>query len=767
MKYATLALTLLWAATALAIPLSINYQGKISAEGAPFTGSGEFRFALVDETGTTSYWSNDGTSTGGSEPVTAVVIDVNNGLYHVILGGVGMDAIPAAAFDNEPMYLRIWFDDGINGSQQLAPDQEMTSVGFAFKSGDADTVDGFEGSDLEESAEIDADIAAHAALPDAHHVKTTLFSELTDTAADAQIPDDITVNYSAAAGNADTVDGLEGSDLEESAEIDADIVAHAALPDAHHAKTTLFSELTDTATDEQIPDDITVNYATAAGDADTVDGMHADAFYRQDGNAFGEEGWLGTNDAFALNLEVNNTRALRVESGTSPNLIGGYSGNWLAAGVFGAVIGGGGQSGNLNRVVDHVGVVGGGQNNQAGSDDGNVGNNNVATVGGGANNTAAGTVSTIGGGSGNTANGYISAIAGGRSNVAGSNYSFIGGGYLNQATGASVYGYNAVAGGRENIAAADNSFIGGGGYNQIIENGIYHIISGGVSNLINSTNWANSIGGGYGHAIGTAETASGAGYITIGGGRQNTVSNNYATVSGGRGNNISGGYATVGGGQDNTGSSDYSTIAGGRANTVSGSYATVPGGVFSNASHFGEMAQASGGFAAAGDAQTSVYVMRREYAMAAGTWHDLFLDGNGASQRLTIASGRTVTFDILVSGRTEAGESAGYTIRGLIENVGGVTALVSAPTVTVLGEDDATWNVQVLANDTLDALLLQVQGNGETIRWVARVQTAEVAWPEAVDSDSADQTVRASSRPETDRQLSAEDPPAFPPETVD
>jgi hypothetical protein len=140
------------------------------------------------------------------------------------------------------------------------------------------------------------------------------------------------------------------------------------------------------------------------------------------------------------------------------------------------------------------------------------------------------------------------------------------------------------------------------------------------------------------------------------------------------------------------------------------------------------MAYASGAFAAAGDAQASVYVLRRELTMNAGDWHDLFLDGNGTSQRLTIASGRTVTFDILISGRTAAGESAGYHIQGVVENVVGTTALVGTPTVTVLGEDDPAWDVRVIVSDANDTLLPQVQGNGETIRWVATVNTAEVAW---------------------------------------
>jgi hypothetical protein len=48
---------------------------------------------------------------------------------------------------------------------------------------------------------------------------------------------------------------------------------------------------------------------------------------------------------------------------TSPNLIGGYSGNSVTAAVYGATIGGGGASGDFNRVTDHYGTVAGGKNN--------------------------------------------------------------------------------------------------------------------------------------------------------------------------------------------------------------------------------------------------------------------------------------------------------------------------------------------------------------------------------------------------------------------
>ena len=46
-------------------PQVVSYQGQVNVNGAAFTGTGYFEFAVVDAAGTTSYWSNDGTSTGG------------------------------------------------------------------------------------------------------------------------------------------------------------------------------------------------------------------------------------------------------------------------------------------------------------------------------------------------------------------------------------------------------------------------------------------------------------------------------------------------------------------------------------------------------------------------------------------------------------------------------------------------------------------------------------------------------------------------------
>ena len=51
-----------------AVPNVIGYQGHIETGGVAFTGNGQFKFALVNATGDTTFWSHDGTSTAGSAP---------------------------------------------------------------------------------------------------------------------------------------------------------------------------------------------------------------------------------------------------------------------------------------------------------------------------------------------------------------------------------------------------------------------------------------------------------------------------------------------------------------------------------------------------------------------------------------------------------------------------------------------------------------------------------------------------------------------------
>jgi hypothetical protein len=177
------------------------------------------------------------------------------------------------------------------------------------------------------------------------------------------------------------------------------------------------------------------------------------------------------------------------QSTTSPNLIGGYIGNSVTAGVYGATIGGGGRSGDTNRVTDNYGTVGGGHNNRAGDNVGTTSDHPYATVGGGGGNTASGSAATVGGGWGNTASG---------------DYTTVGGGASNQASGDGA----TVGGGSNNLASSEGTTVGGGNVNTASGDGA-------------------TVGGGWGN------TASG--YLaTVGGGDSNTAQGDYSFAAGRR-----------------------------------------------------------------------------------------------------------------------------------------------------------------------------------------------------------------------------------------
>lgn len=262
--------------------------------------------------------------------------------------------------------------------------------------------------------------------------------------------------------------------------------------------------------------------------------------------------------------------------------------------------------------------------------------------------------------------------------------------------------YSTIGGGEGNRVECQGSTIGGGNYNLVGQKNA--VIAGGTGNVIR---------------IGTSTNCTALGDATIGGGAGNVASAAYATVAGGYSNEASG---------------VQSTVSGGSGNKASGDNATVPGGVEAVATHWGEMAYASGKFADPGDAQSSLYVLRASTNDGiSGTTVEMSLKfgaGGSGAEFITIAAGRTVVFEIQVAARSQAGISAGYLFEGVIENVGGTTTLVGTPTVTILGEDDLNLNVQVDALDSADRLRVVVTGlAGTPIRWVATVRTTEVSFP--------------------------------------
>jgi hypothetical protein len=116
---------------------------------------------------------------------------------------------------------------------------------------------------------------------------------------------------------------------------------------------------------------------------------------------------------------------------TSPNVIGGYSGNTVTDGAWGATISGGGRPEQFgegpNIVTDRYGTIGGGLDNHAGNQTGTIWDASHATVGGGSGNTASGICSTVGGGSSNDASGEAAMVPGGFQNEAVGDFSYAAG----------------------------------------------------------------------------------------------------------------------------------------------------------------------------------------------------------------------------------------------------------------------------------------------------------------------------------------------------
>jgi hypothetical protein len=225
----------------------------------------------------------------------------------------------------------------------------------------------------------------------------------------------------------------------------------------------------------------------------------------------------------------------------------------------------------------------------------------------------------------------------------------------------------------------------------------------------------------------TAATQVASGDVTvIAGGFQNIASGYGSVVSGGQGNNSTFNFSTISGGQFNTASDWHTVVSGGGSNTASADYSTVSGGHYAHASKYGQNAHAAGRFAAQGDAQTSVYVMRQETTNNTAT--SMFLDGSAARLTIPNNSAYSVRIQIVAINTTTPTRSATFRCDGVLLNNGGTTSgSFSAIASNTTGGFLST--VAVSADDINDALDIQVTGGiGQTIRWVARVETAEVSF---------------------------------------
>lgn len=385
-----------------------------------------------------------------------------------------------------------------------------------------------------------------------------------------------------------------------------------------------------------------------------------------------------------LEIKAGGFRALRLEgNATSPNFIGGFSGNFVAPGAIGAVIAGGGESGFSNRVTLQFGTVSGGEGNTAGE---------WATVGGGFRNTASSALATVGGGELNLATGVGATVGGGVENVAQNYGATVAGGELNRVSGAD----STIGGGSDNLVTNHLATIGGGFANTNF--GFSATIAGGEFNFASGN--SSFIGGG------SQNNATNFGAV-IGGGLANTNFGISAAIAGGELNLASGNYSFIGGGSFNQTSNDYSAITGGLGNRATGSAAFVGGGILNQAS--GSNAVVPGGRLNSAAGEYSFAAGRNAKANHPGSfvWGDstVFDIASTATNQFTVRAGGGVRFETAGAGMTLDGLNVLAGIVGTAQlGSGAVTGVkIADGSVSTTKLADGAVTTAKLANDAVNS----------------------------------------------------------------
>ena len=168
---------------------------------------------------------------------------------------------------------------------------------------------------------------------------------------------------------------------------------------------------------------------------------------------------------------------------------------------------------------------------------------------------------------------------------------------------------------------------------------------------------------------------------------------------------------------------------GGSGNAVTGNY-TMAGGQWAVADKYGQFTRASNRFTSAGDAQTSLLVARNSVTHSDANWYSLYLDGT--SILATISASTVWSFRVMIVGTNDAqSETFSYEIVGQIKRDAANNTTLMASSVTTIFETDSDFDARVTADDTNEALLVEVTdatSGSSVIRWVARVELTEVGF---------------------------------------
>lgn len=196
----------------------------------------------------------------------------------------------------------------------------------------------------------------------------------------------------------------------------------------------------------------------------------------------------------------------------------------------------------------------------------------------------------------------------------------------------------------------------------------------------------------------------------------------WANLSGGFENRASGKFAAVGGGSRNIASGLGSSVAGGSGNEAAADYSSARG-MNARAERTSEDVLASGMFSAPGDAQASQLVVK--CITKGDVPSTMTLAGES---RIAIPANGSATYRILVVARGEnGGDQAAFEATGLVSHDGAGELVLLGSRVASIYRTDPNLILIVAPDSKGSALSLQARGLAKkTIRWVARVELAEV-----------------------------------------
>jgi len=296
---------------------------------------------------------------------------------------------------------------------------------------------------------------------------------------------------------------------------------------------------------------------------------------------------------------------------------------------------------------------------------------------------ASGDYATITGGYKNTASGKASFIGGGSENVASANGSAIAGGSVNTASG----GGSVISGGSTNTASGSNAAVAGG--NTVVASGDYSLAAG----------FETTASGQYSLAAGSTTIASGDGAVAFG-------------VS----SEATGDYSIA---------ASYDSVASGAGSIAIGS-ACAASAVNSIALQNQALADKYGQIAVGNsDYQMSWLMVRGLITHATNGWYDLKIGSGGGDSLLTIPASTIWGFEVLVVNSSDAV----FNLVGAIKRDGAGNTTLLAETGTAINNPGANYDVQAIADDVNEALIIQVKevaGSSAVIYWAAKVALMEL-----------------------------------------